>query len=54
MNKSDKDYRIMDFIYRKTIRGLIAIIGVVPVVVALEVPWACFTTQGIALGRDVD
>jgi hypothetical protein len=54
MNKSDKDYRIMDFVYRKTLRRLIAIMGVVPVVVALEVPWAYFTTQGVSSRRDVE
>ena len=54
MNKSVNDYRLMDFECRGTPRQLIAAMGGVPVVVALEVPWAYFTTQGISPRRDVD
>ena len=39
---------------KETLRPLITAMGCVPVVVALEVPWAYFTTQGISPRWDVD
>jgi hypothetical protein len=44
----------MDLEYREILRLLMTAMGCVPVVVALEVPWSYFTTQGISPRRDVD
>jgi len=44
----------MDWEYSGILRQLITVLGGVSVVVAVEVPRAYFTTQGISTRRDVD
>jgi hypothetical protein len=54
MNKSGNSCRIMDLEYRESHKQPITAMGDVPVVVALEVPRAYFTTEGVLPRRDVD